>query len=299
MSTSDLTVITPRTLDDTSVISTSVAEDEYSAWDIATTYSAGESVIYQHRVYTSLAAANLAQQPDIAASWWQKIGPSNAWAMFDAETSTVTASGATTLEITLAPGKIDSIYLAGLVADSVQVVMLDADGGTEVYNQTISLTGATVPAWEGVFSTPSYDKTEVHFGGLPAYAACRVTVTITGTDVQCGTIVAGVSDILGSTRASPTAGIRDYSKKTTDDFGTTTFVRRGFSQRMDCSLLIENSRLHKVYQILAGLRATPCVWMATSSAVFEPLRFLGFYSDFNIEVAFADYSYCTLQIEGL
>ena len=283
MSESTFRVTPVITLDDGNVTSTTVAEDEYAAWDGGTTYAAGESVIYGHKIYTGLLAANLNNNPATATNYWQEIGPTNAWAMFDTAKDTVTHSGSGDLVVVLEPGEVDSIYVDGLTGvDTVHVVILDAPGGTSVYDETITLAGATVPAWEGVFATPSYTKTKVVFRKAPKYAACEITVTISGSDVHCARLQVGTSNILGSALAG----------------ATVTLVRRDASRRMDVRLWLDNSQLPKIAQFLEELGDTACIWQASDKANMDLFLMLGTYAELAVEVPWASNSYCSLQIEG-
>jgi hypothetical protein len=125
-----------------------------------------------------------------------------------------------------------------------------------------------------------------------------VTVT-SSTTAKCGTLIAGGVYVLGDTLPGPTAGIVDYSRKDTDAFGVTTFTRRAYSKRMTARLMLARAQLNKVQRVLADLRATPCAWLATETAGFEPLTMFGYYRDFSIDVAYPDTSFCSLEIEGL
>ena len=78
--------IKPVSISDATLISSTIAETDYSAWSSGTTYALGDKVILTstHRVYESLQAANTNHNPTEAAStWWLDIGPTNRWAMFD------------------------------------------------------------------------------------------------------------------------------------------------------------------------------------------------------------------------
>jgi hypothetical protein len=90
---------------------------------------------------------------------------------------------------------------------------------------------------------------------------------------------------LGTTEATPTIGIIDYSKRVTDDFGVTTVVERGFARRMSLRLAVPQASVDALQRSLAGLRAKPALWVADDR--YESLKVRGFYKD------------CTLTVEGL
>ncbi len=102
---------------------------------------------------------------------------------------------------------------------------------------------------------------------------------------------------LGTTATAPTIGIIDYSRRVTDDFGVTTVVERGFARRMSVKVAVPFDGVDALQQRLAGLRATPALWVADDR--FASLSVRGFYKEFSIDLAIAPLSYCTLSVEGL
>jgi hypothetical protein len=104
------------------------------------------------------------------------------------------------------------------------------------------------------------------------------------------------SDI-GGTRISPSLGINDYSKKDVDEFGNATFVQRSFSKRMGVKLVFNNSEIDRIHSVLSAVRATPVVWIGSEK--YSSMLIYGFYRDFEVDVAYVNLSYCTLNIEGM
>lgn len=102
---------------------------------------------------------------------------------------------------------------------------------------------------------------------------------------------------LGTTEATPTIGIIDYSRRVTDDFGVTTVVQRGFARRMSVRLALPFQSADALQRRLADLRATPALWIADGR--FASLSVRGFYKDFALDLSVPPVSYCTLTVEGL
>ena len=104
---------------------------------------------------------------------------------------------------------------------------------------------------------------------------------------------------LGEAAYGASLGIIDYSRKDTDEFGVTTFVRRDFSKRLTARLMLQNTQINRVQRVLAELRAQPAIWVTSDVDDLRPLTVFGFFRDFAIEVAYPTQSYCSLEIEGL
>lgn len=296
-------VIKPVTITDSSFISSTVAEPAAgeTAWNAATAYALGARVIrtQTHRVYERLVAGTTATAPELDATNWVDVGPTARWAMFDAILGTATA-GASPLTVTIAPGSVNAIALLGLVGTQATITVTDGPGGPTVYSRTVSLDGTQIVDWYSYYYEPYVQVEELVLIDLVPLSTARVTISITGSGtVKCGYVCVGTAYSLGDAEYGASLGIIDYSRKDTDEFGTTTFVRRDFSKRLSARLLLENTQLARVSRILTDLRATPAVWIGADDAVYAPATVFGFFRDFSIEIAYPTQSYCSLEIEGL
>ena len=293
--------VKPTALTAAMLVSTTAAE-AYSAWVAATAYALDDRVILTstQRVYQRLIAGTTATSPELDAVNWLDIGPTNKWAMFDREISTVT-SATTTLTVVLKPGYVNSLALYGLVGQTLTVTGREGLAGPVVYGPSvIALDGTVIADWYQYFFEPSVQLAEVALTDLVPYQDAHITITLDGTGtVECGICLIGTFYDLGNTEFGATVSIIDYSRKETDTFGVTTFVRRAYSKRMNARMMLETAQINKVQRVLADLRATPCAWIGTDEANYEPLTVYGFYRDFSIDVAYPTKSYCSLEIEGL
>lgn len=292
-------VIKPAVMADANLISSSVPETEYAAYNAATNYAVGARVIYLHKVWESVQTPNTGNTPGTNALYWAQISPTNRWAMFDTEISTAT-SVSSSLTVTIAPGLVDSLALLDVDGISLDVVIRDGLAGPVVYSYSQRLDGSEVLDWHQYFYLPFIPVNEVVLGGLPLYGSAHITVTITSSGViNVGTLTVGMAFLLGDTQYGASAGIIDYSRKETSAAGVTTLNRRKFSKRMSAQMMLKNYTLNNLQRTLADLRATPCLWVGADNAQYAPLTVFGFYRDFSIDVAYPTDSFCSLEIEGL
>jgi hypothetical protein len=168
-----------------------------------------------------------------------------------------------------------------------------------VYFQEYSLNTALVDNWYEYFYKDYTLLSESIFENIPVYTRTRVTICVIGDIVRCGIAFAGISNKIGTTQYGASAGIIDYSKKETDEFGTTTFIKRAFSKRMNVNLILLSSDLYRVQKVLSDIRATPCIWIGSDTDIYKSLTMYGYYKDFSLEIPYPEYSYCSLQVEGL
>lgn len=292
-------VIKPVIFDAATHLVSSTAVETYSTWAVGTTYAKDAFVDYGTHIYQSLVNSNTGNQPDTSPTQWVLIGPDNTHAMFDDQTSTATTS-TSPLTVVLDTGLANALALLGLVGSQVVVTVRDGTGGSVVYSNTISLDGTFIYDWYQYFFEPNVQIGEVVLTDLPPYLNAELTVALTGSGtIQIGTLSWGTQYDLGEAEYGASLGIIDYSKKETDEFGATTFVRRDFSKRLTARLMLQNTQINRVQRVLADLRAQPAVWVTTDVDDLRPLTVFGFFRDFNIEVAYPTQSYCSLEIEGL
>ena len=272
-SASSLLLLQPVTLGDAHLVASDVTEDDYTAWAVDNVYTIGARVLRapSHRIYESAADGNTGNDPLGASGLWIDIGPTNRWAMFDQAlgTSTLRNGG---MVVTIDAGAVHAVALLDVVGATVRV------------------------------QTTGYDQTQavgpgaITFLDLPGVDADLV-VTVTGVgETSVGTLLVGQLVALGITGESPTAGITDYSRKETDDFGEVTVVERAFAKRMSAKALITTDAVDLVANRIAAVRARPSLWIAATA--FDSLIVYGFFKDFSIEVG-ENVSTLSLTVEGL
>ena len=273
---STLQLLQPQTVTDAVLTASSVAETDYPAWSVATTYALGARVIKAatHRIYESAAAGNIGNDPAGVSGKWLDVGPTNRWAMFDQALGSVTSADGS-IVVTLDPdAAINAVALLDVDAATVRV---QAAG----YDRTLA---------------PVARPGMVTFLDMPP-TATPVTVTISGSGaVSVGTLMLGTLVGLGTTEISPTAGITDYSRKETDDFGDVIVVERAWAKRMSVRALLRTDALDTVAGRITAVRARPCLWIGDEGT--EAVTIYGFFKDFSIEVG-ENVSALSLSIEGL
>lgn len=289
----------------------STATEPYPAWVSGTSYAKDAMVTHEVaingtdnvRVWKSLVNSNTTT-PGSDATKWQDMGPGNVDAMFDSQVSTATQA-ASPFTFIIQPGvAFNSFALINMGnAVSIEVEVTDGAGGPVIYTYEGDLEGSVVVDWYEYFFEPFIPKTELALTDIPPYVGGRVSVTLfsAGT-ITVGQFSIGTAYSLGSSEVGGTAaGIIDYSRKETNvDTGITTFEVRAFSKRITARTFMPNGQINSVFKVLAGLRATPSVWLgADEDSDYEPLIVFGFYRDFTIDIAYSNFSYCSLEIEGL
>lgn len=293
-------VIKPTQISPASIVSNSLQETE-AAWNSSTNYVAGNRVVDGYEGIYQALEDNINKQPSLNATEWEYVYPANRWALFDNEIFTPSV-GQQQIDVTFATGNMQGLALLNLNAGSVTVTVTSGLNGPVIYTSTQNLVGVVYDWYQYFFFDPETQKISALFADMPTiYTNTYTRVVISGTtNVSVGSIVAGRLVTLGSAEQGFTTGIQDYSVKETDEFGQTIFVRRNFSKRMSGRVLVNNADLNRVQRVLYDLRAVPAVWIASQNPnLEEALVVFGYYKDFSTDISYPNYSYCSLDIEGL
>lgn len=290
----------------------------YSEWSSSTTYSLGQIVVVgtytgsnivditNSGTYKSLTNSNLNNNPTTSPTSWVRIGPTNQFAMFDNVISSSTVKDSDIVFV-VKSASVDSIAVLNSVATKISCTVSDASySGTFLYNiahnRTTQLNGSDSIDWFSYFFLDEYvQKTQAVYLDIPQVSNGIVSIKISGTvNVTAGSFIEGQIKALGATQYGASAGITDYSKKEVDEFGNTVLVVRNYSKRLQAKMFLSNSNLNTVQRILYSIRATPVLWIASEdSQLEEPMVVMGYYKDFDTEIAYPAHSLCNLTIEGL
>jgi hypothetical protein len=195
--------------------------------------------------------------------------------MFDDVVGTATQA-ATSIVATIAPGAVNDLVLIGLVGASVQVV---SNAGTQVL---------TIPAPVAPETTSGLSFTALgHVSG-------NVVVTISGpSTVRCGNVSIGTLSTLGETEHGSGLGVIDYSRRTVDEFGTATLLKRGYAKRLQCKVKLPSSEVNRVVAVMTAMRSLPAMWVG--AAGYDSMAVYGYYKTWSVELT--EFAVATLSIE--
>lgn len=295
------TVLLPTAISDTNLVSSTLPENDYPSWVSGTNYSIGNRVIYQHYVYQAIQAVtspNNTLAPNTIPAFWDLVGPTNRWGMFD-ESGNTFSSSTSSFEFVLTGNRINTIALLDVAGTSVRVRAFNSTEGT-YYDKTITLSdNALVTNWYEYFYTDISRKTEAFFFDIPAINNSTYTITVNGTSyVAVGTFAMGSKSEFGFSQYGAKVGIRNFGNTQVDEYGRVTFVRRRYAKTMDVTVWLENTTTDAIFNELANLRDVAAVFIATPD-IYEMLTVYGRLVDFNIDVQYVNKTVASISIEGL
>jgi hypothetical protein len=251
-----------------------------------------------HLIYRSRQDANTGNTPATSPSWWQVVGYTNAWRMFDERVGSQTTRAATIVAEVLPGASADAGVFLNMDADTVRLQVTDPDAGA-VFDETKQLFDPTVDNhWDYCFA-PIPVLTNCTFTGMPPFPGATVKTTITKTSgtAACGVFILGFSSGLAEAEWGPTEGIDDYSTKNRDPYGTAAIVEGDYSANMNLVLYVDPANSPSLKQQLTRLRATPAVYIADST--LPDMVVYGWPESWQRAVSYPTYDVYTARFVGL
>lgn len=260
-------------------------------------------------VFKNGTAVTNTNNPIPNTTWWIDAGADNLYRLFD-DVCNQQCTQANNFNVALTPNtRFDSVAGFNCNASSAVVTVVDPTYGV-VYNKTTSLvTLAGIHDMYAYLYEPIEYVTEFAVTDIPlGYSTATVTVSFLGAEAACGELVIGLSKELGYTDWTATSSIVDYSIKTQDAFGNYTIVPRTFQKENVYTVQVDNTQVDAVFNLLAGYRATPIVYLGSNASVpngqptptqYSQFQIFGFYKTCSIAITYEAFSTMSVEIEGL
>lgn len=314
-------------IDTSSFILSSFTESS-PPWSSTTTYSIGDTVDRDFFRWSSTSNANTNNIPANGSTFWTKVQSVNTVALIDRTENSSSSqaqgdSGAYFCYATKVDSPADFLdpipNSANTFFDSAALFEMDAKFSELVVSISTNA-GVFTKVVQGANFSGSLANTGVmddvyeflqNYISMQVYN-CTVTMrlhnelnifgqTLNPTDVvSVNELVFGVVENLGKTSYGMRTGIIDYSKKETNEFGITSYVKRGFSKRLSCNVYIENKDYNRVVETLQKVRAQPTAWLGNDLDVYSNGALVfGAFKDFTITINYPTYSLLDIEIEGL
>lgn len=303
-----MSIVSPITIDDSNSTSnipdpdTSPNSNDPASW-ASGSYVVGNRATYEttagiHDIYECVVAISGNKPPPQYPVEWIYVSRVNAHKMFDNSNTSQTAYPLL-IDVTVTPNTtVNTLALFNLGAQSVEVTVDDPTDGI-VYNETFSIQSPpSVSTWYNYFFDDITYKKDL-IVSLPSYRSADIRIEINDpVTAKCGAMILGKAIVLSDgIHHGASVGVQDYSIKERDQFGEYNFVRRSFSKRANFTMWIPNSSVDATVSILAEQSGSPALYIGDEN--YTSTAMLGFYKDFDVTIAYADTSVCTMQIEGL
>ncbi len=297
-------VIIPFAVNDGNLAASNVPETDHSAWLVGTTYALGDRVIVvaTHKVYESSAAGNTGNDPTVGdVAWWFEVGSTNRWRAFDGTLGQST-SQADSITCTIGlPSRADAIAFIDLGAVTAKVVVKNASAVTTFTEERTLLDTSGITSWLDFFTYEDTYDPEVVFSGLGALSGYTIEITLTNTGgtVEVSEIVAGKAEYLGEILDGSRSGFTDYTKKTVDDFGNISFIKRPTARKAEWVIAFETLSNRRIQRALESARASAAFFYPGDDMSAYYVSVYGVADDFFPQLASGGTTIATLALTGV
>lgn len=275
----------------------------YPVYDSGSSCDTGEIVtdLANHDLYESLVNSNTGN-PLSDTTKWKYIGKTNRWRLLDYTRNNKT-SVPLEFTIVLTPGKrIDTIAMAGIVANEYDVSVSSVDGGGVVYTASGSLTYRRTRTWYEYFFGEFRTRPSVALFDVPPYSDNVVTVTLTADsgNAQLSYLILGNFVDLGETQYNAVSDVLNFSSVERDEDGNAILTKRRNIPKSRQTVWSNKTDVDRIIEARANLNATPAIWYGIddpNDGYFEAVSIMGFYRDFQINVTYPDHAILSIELE--
>lgn len=282
------------------MLASSVAVDDHPWWAEDGKYENKVRVVHGDSVYQSLQAGNTGHVPGVEPDWWVIVGPVNRMKAFDRSHTTQTRfsdSAWFEIQLTEAVNALAMLECEGV--RSVRVVVVHPSYG-ELYDVSVPMyTSPQTSSWYDWAFGPRREQSVLYLFDLPTYRGAKVRIEIESAgDAGVGVILLGQQKDIGF-GVSPglQMGIRDFSRKETNEWGEENLKKRPFARERNFKVQCTKQELDNVDRYLAEIRAEPVLWVL--SDIHERANVYGWYLDYRLQVDYGYYCVLNIQLQGL
>ncbi len=263
------------------------AEDPTPAWT-AGTYAVGDErhVVATHRVYRCAVDGASSTSPELDATRWTDMRPTNRWAPFDWYTDTAAESSTDDISYVLAGRFVNALALYGLAGNGIVVSIKDQVGGTVIYRYPA--TGAALlrqPArgyWDYAYGQRR-PLTSLVLRDLPIRAAAEITITVsagTGQRRAIGMIAMGkfrslggpgLAGVLEDAEVTP----KTYTYREVQADGRQRIRPRGSSRDLRYQIMLDRRYADLAVSAIDELQSRPVPWIVSTKPGFAALGAFG------------------------
>lgn len=283
------------------MITASNATETVAVWNSVTAYTIGQRARLDttHMIYECLIANN-GKSPDThligTTPEWGEVQAANKFAMLDAVNNSQTVQ-ADVIDLTLSPGRFNALYLGGLSAKNVQVIV--KAGTTTLHDQLHQLVRDNVFSWSQWTNDPIIRDEDLVLFDLPVSigATVRVIINQPGGTARCGTLVVGMARDLGETQWGAGFRIKSNSVYKDKGFGRIGLNKRPAARRVSAPIRIPMGMFDEVNRLMMEFDAVNLLW--SFSDEFKSLNVYGYCEDFDNGLPTYNGAIYNLKVMGL
>jgi len=268
------------------IISTDATDNSTTDWDETTTFTknAYVKVADLKRVYRCASDTSTNEYPPANPTVWVDYGATNSYKLFDDIIGSQTEFD-TSMTIELSANGMNMISFLNMdnVA-SIEITQTELSTNTNVYREINLVDYGVLSLYDYWYNPLTYRK-DLVIKDLQFSFNSKLTITFNSGGIsKIGTVVSGLADNLGLTLFGTNIKLKDYSRYITDDYGNTSFKKRGYARIITGQVVIDTNLVDKTITKVASRRGDLTLYVADDREDgFGSLTTLGYIETLEIE----------------
>lgn len=268
------------------IISTTALDKANTDWDGLTTYAKDGwvRVAGLKRVYRCAAETSTDQYPPANPTVWIDYGATNSYKMFDDIIGSQTEFD-TSMTLVLESNRLNMISFLNMDnVSSITIVQTDLIT-LDTFERTIELINYGVLSLYDYFYKPVSYRRDLVIQDLQFLIDAKLTITFNANGIgKVGAVTTGLADEVGLTLYGSKVRLKDYSTYSTDDYGNTSFAKRGYARIITGQVLVDTNVIDETITKLSALRGGLTLFVADEREDgFGSLTTLGYIETLELE----------------
>ncbi len=270
------------------VISTDAQDDVITEWDKDTEFTQGQFVKVSalKRLYRCAASSSTGEFPPANSQVFTDYGAVNSYKMFDEVINSQTKFDSS-CNVSIGFNRSNTIGILNIKnVYTVQIEQVDNVTSEVVYSKTIELANYGASSlYDYWYKQIQYEKDIVLFD-LVYLPDSKINIIFSGNENSLvGSVISGLADNIAITLYGSSVKLNDFSTYQVDEYGNTTFSKRGYSRTITGQVIIDATRIDETIYKLSELRGAITLFSGDEQADgYKSLMTLGYIKDLKIPI---------------
>jgi len=268
------------------ILSTDALDKANTDWDSTTTFAKDSwvRVAGLKRVYRCASDTSTNQYPPANPTVWIDYGATNSYKLFDDIIGSQTEFD-TSMTIEIGSNRINMMAFLNMDnVSSMDITQTDLNTN-ETYTRTIDLVYYGVLSLYDYWYKPLSYRRDLVISDLQFLVNAKLTIVFNSSGIgKVGAVVSGLADTLGLTLFGSKVKLKDYSKYSTDDYGNTSFAKRGYARIITGQVLVDTNVIDETITKVSSRRGDLTLYVADEREDgFGSLTTLGYIETLELE----------------
>jgi len=268
------------------ILSTDATDNSITEWDSTTEFTKDGFVQVSDlkRIYRCASDASTNQYPPANPTVWVDYGATNSYKLFDDIIGSQTEFD-TSMTIEISASQMNTISFLNMDSiTSISITHTDLTTNT-TFDRVIDLVDYGVLSLYDYWYKPFLYRRDLVIKDLKFISNAKLTITFNSSGTgKVGSVVSGLADTLGLTLFGTKVKLKDYSNYSTDEYGNTSFSKRGYARIITGQVIIDTNLVDETITKVTSRRGELTLYVGDEREDgFGSLTTLGYIETLELE----------------